>query len=466
MQRIDFSKHKHVANDSRKVQKGSIFVANQGTKQDGHDYIDQAIANGAAVVVISAERGPDIRRQAGVQYVEVEDTRQALTEILTKLYKQPVNIVAVTGTNGKTSVAHFYQQMLALLGQKVASIGTLGVISNMECGLHSELTTPGAIELHQILDGLYQHGVDNVILEASSHGLKQHRLDGIKFKAAAFTSFSQDHLDYHDSMDDYLRSKLRLFTDLLVHEGTAVINADMAESQQVVDACGQRRVMTYGQAGETLRIERVVYQDGKSLVEFRLMNKSYSIQLNLLGEFQVYNSLCALLLAVAMGFDEQQCISALSPLRSVPGRIQQVDQSNVFIDFAHTPDGLEKTLKVMKVNAKGRVIVVFGCGGDRDQGKRPVMGAIACKYADIVIVTDDNPRTEDPASIRQAILSQCTGAVEIGDRRQAIKHAVSLMKPDDLVLIAGKGHEQYQIIGTEKKPFDEYAIVKEVLDAH
>lgn len=387
--------------------------------------------------------------------------------------KQPSNIIAVTGTSGKTSVASFYQQIVSMLGESIASIGTLGVVSNVaqsEFQDYSGLTTPGSTELRQILDKMHSLKIDNVIIEASSHGLKQSRMAGVKLKMAAFTSFSQDHLDYHGTMEDYLESKLLLFNSLLEPGSVAVINRDMSVSEKVIDVCNSRqlKVLTYGQNGEYIKVLRVQCENGKSIVEFTLDGRICQVSLNLFGDFQIHNALCALALVINSGFKKAQCLKVLSLLKPVPGRMERVGESNIFIDYSHKPEALEKALQILQTqkSSDSRVLLVFGCGGDRDKGKRRLMGEIASNNADMVFVTDDNPRTEVPDEIRKEIMRWCRGAIEIAGRKTAIETAISEMHRGDFLLIAGKGHEKYQIIGDKKIPFDEYEIVTRLLDGH
>jgi UDP-N-acetylmuramoyl-L-alanyl-D-glutamate--2,6-diaminopimelate ligase len=463
----DFSQYHDVTSDSKEVVKGGIFVAIKGLKNDGHDCIDEALQNGAKLIIVDKSYKDKVSNLDVTKYLEVDDTRKALRDIASTIYEQPKNIVAVTGTNGKTSVACFYRQLIELLGYKSASIGTLGVMStDGKVSQSMCLTTPPVGQIHKMLHQLKSHGIENVILEASSHGLDQDRIGRIKISTAAFTSFSQDHLNYHGSMENYLKAKLLLFSKVLQDNSIVVINNEMEIADQVIEVCKARghRIYTYGKAADFLNILSIKYREGKSHVKFLLEGKNYNKSFNFMGDFQIYNILCALCLAIAKGFDKQRCLSVLNKLQLVPGRMEPVDGSNVFVDFAHTPDGLEKALTVLHENkAKGRVIVVFGCGGDRDKGKRSKMGSVANKIADIAIVSDDNPRTEDPAAIRKEIMAHCPKAIEVGGREEAIKTAIEMMKPDDLLLIAGKGHEQTQIIGTEHFHFNDIEVARRYL---
>jgi len=460
----NFSSYSNITADSREVVPGSIFVAIKGQKIDGHDYIDGAIKAGARLIILDKHKKVNFNVPKGVKILAVDDTKKSFSSIAQKIYVLPSNIVGVTGTNGKTSTTYFYQQLIKLLGEESASIGTLGVISTKNSEFFSKmetLTTPGISELYSLLNRLAKLGVNNVAMEVSSHGLDQNRVDGIKFNAGAFTSFTQDHLDYHGSMDEYLNAKMKLFLEVLAPKSVAIINGDMSVSSQVVELCKSKghKVVTYGVKGD-IEIISAKFNHGFTEVEFRMDNKIYQVKLNVIGEFQVHNIICAFALAINTGFDKDKCLRALEKLHPVPGRMEIV-KGNVLVDYAHTDDALKKAMEsIRSVMKGGRMIVVFGCGGDRDKTKRKLMGQVVNEMADIAIVTDDNPRTEDPNAIRAEIMKYCPKGIEIAGREEAIKKAVDLKQKDDFILIAGKGHEKYQIIGTTKHPFDDVEVAR------
>lgn len=455
----------HITDDSRKVKAGGIFIAIDGYGQDGHSYIDAAIKNGANTIIINAAKESQVAKHDGVTYVAVDNTRVALSYICSKIYKRPDDIVAVTGTNGKTSVAYFTAKILELLEQKAAYVGTLGVMAgdSPDFREYNSLTTPGTLILNEILDKLKARNFNKVAIEASSHGLHQHRLDYIDFKAGAFTEFGRDHLDYHKDLDSYLDSKLILFNQLLPKAAFAVINSDMEVSERVVSACKSRQlnILSYGYKGEFAKILSIEYHGLNMKVQAMIDGKKYELPINLFGDFQAFNVLCATLLVHSLGFKIEDCVKAIGQLTSVPGRMERVENYNIFVDYAHTPDALEGACKVIRNSnhkKEGRLILVFGCGGDRDKGKRPLMGAVAAKYADVAIVTDDNPRTEDAEQIRREIMAQCPNAANIGNREEAIRHAIQSMKSDDILLIAGKGHEYTQIFADKTIEFNDSKI--------
>jgi len=464
----NLSNYKKITDNSKEVEPHSIFVAIKGHSRDGHDFIESSIKNGATLVIADARYVGDRSVSDGVELVVVEDSKVAFGELASKIYSLPKRIVGVTGTNGKTSVTYFYKQILEILGESVASIGTLGVISSNNPDYFQKfetLTTPGISRMYFLLDQLSQNNVDNVIVEVSSHGLHQQRMSGIKFSMGVFTSFSQDHLDYHKTMDEYLKAKLILFSEELPYGSVAVINSDMDVSSEVIDLCKNKghKVFTYGEKGEYIKILSIEFYSNASRVKFELEGELIEIDIPVIGAFQMHNILCALTIAIQSGYDKDKCIKTLGKLHSVPGRMQLVKE-NIIVDYAHTDDALLKAMLAIKdIMKSGRLIVLFGCGGDRDKKKRKLMGEVVNKVADLAIVTDDNPRTEDPSEIRQEIMQYCNKAVEVDGRKEAIKKALELKKKEDFLLIAGKGHENYQIIGTKKFPFDDTEIVKELL---
>ena len=447
--------------DSRKVRPGYLFVAVPGSKADGLQFVDRAVSAGAVAVI--AERRPrDLPR--GIVFAEVSDARAALAEAAARFYpRQPATIAAVTGTSGKTSVAAFTRQIWTRLGHAAASIGTVGVVSPAG-EIYGSLTTPDPVDLHRTLDRLAGEGVTHLALEASSHGLDQHRLDGVRVSAGAFTNLSRDHLDYHPTLEAYLAAKLRLFSDLVVPGGAAVIAADHDESAAVIDTARRRglAVLTVGLRGETIRLREAAVDGFAQRLTLEHAGRAHAVTLPLVGAFQVENALVAAGLAIATGSDAAAVFAALETLQGAKGRLEQVATHRgapVFIDYAHKPDALAKALAALRPYVRGRLVVVFGAGGDRDPGKRPLMGAIAAEQADRVIVTDDNPRSEDPAAIRAAILAAAPGAIEIGDRAAAIRAAIAGLAPGDVLLIAGKGHETGQIIGDRTVPFSDHEAV-------
>ena len=428
-----------VTADSRKVKPGFLFVAIAGAKADGAQFAKQAAAAGAAAIV--AEQRPE-GLPDNVAFVQVKNARRALALAAAAFFsRQPGTIAAVTGTSGKTSVAAFTRQIWTALGLPAASIGTVGVVSP-KGEKYGSLTTPDPVELHRTLDELAGEGVSHLALEASSHGLDQHRLDGVRIAAGAFTNLSRDHLDYHPTIEAYLAAKLRLFSDLIVDGGTAVIDVDDCYARQVVEAAKQRglKIMTVGEKGDDIK---------------------------LVGGFQVQNAAVAAGLAIATGSEPVGVFAALEKLSGAKGRLEHVGTYNgapIFIDYAHKPDALAKALQALRPYASGKLVVVFGAGGDRDTGKRPIMGRIASENADRVIVTDDNPRSENASAIRAAILLAARGADEIGDRAKAIRTGIADLKSGDVLLIAGKGHETGQIIGDRIIPFSDHEAVAAALN--
>ncbi|HVL41727.1 MAG TPA: UDP-N-acetylmuramoyl-L-alanyl-D-glutamate--2,6-diaminopimelate ligase [Brevundimonas sp.] len=461
-----------VTADSRKVAPGALFVALPGATADGRAFIPQALSAGAAAVLAPA----GTPKEAAPLLVTSGDIRRAYALAARGFYgAQPRTCVAVTGTNGKTSVAAFCRQIWAALGLKAASMGTLGVVSQKGATTHAltgpGLTSPDAADAARLLAELAALEVTHLALEASSHGIDQRRLDGVALKAAAFTNLTQDHLDYHGDMDSYRAAKLRLFDTLLPRGRTAVLNAD-SDAYSRFAAAGLMSglsILGVGERGRDLTLtRRVAVPEGQRLT-IDVRGRSHEVLLPLAGAFQASNALVAAGLCIAGGEDPERVLAALERIEGAQGRLQRIPgpgRGEVYVDYAHTPDGLETVLKALRPHATGRLIVVFGAGGDRDKGKRPQMGAIAGRLADIAIVTDDNPRSEDPAEIRRQVLAGCPGASEIGDRRAAIQEAIGMMRDGDVVIVAGKGHEQGQEIGGVKHPFDDAAIAAETLAAH
>jgi len=450
--------------DSRRIEPGDLFFALPGHNTHGNDFVAEAVRRGALAVITDMAPVGD----PGVPVIVVKDVRAAYARAASRVYEpQPEITVAVTGTNGKTSVASFVRQIWTYAGIPGASIGTLGVDTATR-HIDGSLTTPDSRTLHQSMRALKAQGIDHVALEASSHGLDQRRLDGLHFEAVAFTNLSRDHLDYHKDMDEYRNAKLRLFTDLLVDGGPAVVNVDDPEHEPFMFAAlgGGSTLLTVGREGAYIEILSITTEGYGQRVEVRHIGEKTSFHLPLTGEFQVSNALVAAALAMSSGVDKAHAFDALSELVGAKGRLELVAEHNgaaVFVDYSHKPVALESALASLRPYVKGKLRLVFGAGGDRDRGKRPMMGEVAQRMADDVIVTDDNPRTEEAASIRAAILATAPGAREIGDRRAAIVAAVSALQPGDVLLVAGKGHEDYQIVGTTKHHFSDHEVVAEAI---
>ena len=453
-----------IASDSRKVKPGDLFVAVPGTKADGLAFVPQALANGASAML--AERAAEV--PANVAAIVVPNVRRALALCAAAFFpRQPGTIAAVTGTSGKTSVAAFARQIWASLGLSAASMGTVGVVSDT-INVYGSLTTPDPIELHKMLDRLAGEGVTHLALEASSHGLDQHRLDGVRIAAGGFTNLSRDHLDYHPTIEAYLAAKLRLFRDLIVAGGTAVIDADDSYAGPVVAAATKRglKIMTVGESGDGIRLAAGAIDGFAQRVTLSHAGHDYKVKLPLVGGFQVHNAALAAGLSIATGADPARVFAALEKLEGAKGRLELAGTRNgapIFIDYAHKPDALKKAIEALRPYTTGKLTVVFGAGGDRDTGKRPIMGRIAAETADRVIVTDDNPRSEPPAPIRAAILAEATGATEIGDRAEAIRSAIAGLGQGDVLLIAGKGHETGQIVGDRVLHFSDHEAVAAAL---
>ncbi|WP_334418092.1 MULTISPECIES: UDP-N-acetylmuramoyl-L-alanyl-D-glutamate--2,6-diaminopimelate ligase [unclassified Bradyrhizobium] len=460
---------KGLSADSRAVKPGDLFFALAGTKTDGARFIDSAVKAGA--VAVAGER---VSADARVPFVVTPNPRRALALAAARFYpRQPATIAAVTGTSGKTSVAAFTRQIWERLGHASASIGTIGLVSQKRT-VYGSLTTPDPIALHRQLDEIAGDGVTHLAFEASSHGLDQFRLDGVRIAAGGFTNLSRDHMDYHPDEAHYLAAKLRLFRDLVAPDGAAVISADHDCSQQVIEAAQARglRIIAVGGnadgAGEGIRLVGVTVEGFAQDLALEHRGRNYTVKLPLVGEFQIENALVAAGLAIGTGSEPDAVLAALEHLEGAKGRLERVGEHNgapIFVDYAHKPDALAKALQALRPYAKRKLVVIFGAGGDRDAGKRPIMGAIAAKNADQVIVTDDNPRSENPAAIRAAILAAAKGATEIGDRAEAIRAGIAALQSGDALLIAGKGHETGQIVGDKVLPFSDHEAVAAALAA-
>ncbi len=451
--------------DSRRTRPGHLFVALPGSKVHGGAFISFALRMGAAAILTDAEGLALAEAEHGgslpVPVILSDEPRRALAIAASRWYgRQPETIVAVTGTNGKTSCASFTRQIWEGLGETAVSFGTVGVEGAVAAPLSH--TTPEPLTLHALLTDLADQGVTHAAMEASSHGLDQHRLDGVHLAAAGFTNLTRDHLDYHPDFEAYLEAKLALFTRVLPRKGAAVINIDDPHGPRFrasAEARGQR-VITVGRgAAAQLRLTGQRFDSTGQDVLFSWQKRSHRARLELVGGFQAHNALLAAGLAIGSGSDAEAVFAALPGLRTVRGRMERAatrtNGAAVFVDYAHTPDALTTALTALRPHVMGRLLVVFGAGGDRDRGKRPLMGAAAAAGADVAFVTDDNPRTEDPAAIRAAVLAGCPEATEIGDRAEAILTAVDALQPGDALLIAGKGHETGQVIGQDILPFDD-----------
>ncbi|CAN1722726.1 UDP-N-acetylmuramoyl-L-alanyl-D-glutamate--2, 6-diaminopimelate ligase [Hyphomicrobium sp. 1Nfss2.1] len=457
-----------LTSDSRTVRPGFVFAAIAGSKADGARFIADAVGKGA--VAILAGQDAEATEAGDVPVVRAVEPRRALALMASRFYglQQPETTVAVTGTSGKTSVADFTRQIYAALGHKAASLGTIGVVKP-DGAVYGSLTTPDPVSLHKTLAELAAEGITHLAFEASSHGLDQHRLDGVRIKAAAFTNLGRDHLDYHPTVEDYLAAKLRLFTDLLPEDGTAVVNTDAEGGDRAVAAAEDagRRVFTVGRKGEGLKLERLVREGFAQRMSVAHEGRVFDVRLPLLGDYQAANALVAAGLAIATGEVAGHVLPALQGLKGVKGRLEIVGEARggmAVVDYAHKPEALAAVLDALRPFATGKLICVMGCGGDRDKGKRPIMGSIAVEKSDVVIVTDDNPRTEKPEAIRAEILIAAPGAQEIGDRAEAIARGVAMLGAGDVLVVAGKGHETGQIVGDRILPFSDHDEVRKALE--
>ncbi len=462
---------KGVTCDSRAVKPGFVFAALPGSAVDGRDYVIDAIDNGAiAIIDIDDERPP---LPVDVPVVRDPDPRRRYAQLAAAVYAgQPTHIGAVTGTNGKTSVAWFARQLINFAGFSAANAGTLGLLATAADGAPlvdhpGGLTSPDPADLHKELAALPAAGVNHLVMEASSHGLDQRRLDGVRIRAGAFTNFSRDHLDYHGTEEAYLAAKVRLFDALVVDGGIAVIHED-ARFAEAFSGAAQRRgleIVRVGRsAGAPFRLQAVTPKPSGLDIVVEVDGARRECRLPMIGDFQAENALVALALVGALGIDPAMAVGGFEGLFAAPGRMQHCGNhpsgAGVYVDYAHTPDALATALRAIRPHADGRVHVVFGCGGDRDPGKRPEMSRACADNADVVILTDDNPRTEDPAAIRAQAKAGAPDAIEIGDRRNAIRVAIEGLNAGDVLVVAGKGHEPGQIVGTEVLPFDDAAEVR------
>lgn len=457
--------------DSRRVQEGDLFAALPGTLSDGKKYIGQSLMRGAKVILTS----PPLDEDHSDCLVILSENPRRLFSLIASCYHphQPSHIAAVTGTNGKTSVTRICEHIWSEQNLNCASLGTLGThkAHDNTSEYKPTLTTPDASDLHRQLEELKLSGIDYLSIETSSHGLDQHRVDGLSVQAAAFTNLSRDHLDYHSNLDEYFKAKSRLFSEILSQDGWAVLNKDIKEYKKLEEICKNRniKIKSYGFSGSDFKINQITPTDTGNKISFSVDNKNYDCDLPLFGEFQAYNAMAALGLATSTGADLEKAILSLNTIPPIHGRLECVGQlpnnASIYVDYAHTPDALETVLKSLRKHSQKKLHLLFGCGGDRDKGKRPLMGEIASRYADIVIVTDDNPRTEPAHLIRQEILKKCPNGVEVADRGDAIWKAIVNLEDNDTLLVAGKGHEPGQIIGTTTYPFDDSEEIKNVIES-
>ncbi len=459
-----------ISDDSRDVGPGMVFVAIPGNKVNGFKYIKHALSNGARAVICE-NKYVNVLRKKGIVAIGNDNPRLALSKISSKFYPwAPSIIAAVTGTNGKSSTVHFLSHIWSYSGLKVSSIGTLGIIKQGKV-LKKSLTTPNPISLHKIINSYKKDSIEAIAIEASSHGLDQHRLDGLKINIAAMTNITRDHMDYHGNYEKYLKAKVRLFSEILDDKGIAVLNIDQKSYNEFEKVCKKRGISieSYGiNTDAKWRIINISQKKNGQNITFKYEGIKYELLLPVKGLFQIENSLCALVLSVKSGVPLKTAISALEKAKAPKGRLMRISSSNdnfsVYIDYAHSPDALKTVLVSLKGEVKGDLILVFGCGGDRDKGKRKLMGMVAKDYADIVYVTDDNPRNEKPLIIREEILENCKGAISIEGRKNAIYQSIMSLKDKDVLLIAGKGHEDYQEIKEQFYYFNDIELARNILD--
>jgi UDP-N-acetylmuramoyl-L-alanyl-D-glutamate--2,6-diaminopimelate ligase len=448
--------------DHRKVAPGNVFGAFRGSRFDGEDFIGDAVRRGAVAVIARTEAEVE-----GVPHLAAAEPRKLFAELAARFFAPyPDTIAAVTGTNGKTSTVELTRQLWRMAGHRSASIGTLGV-TTADDQVSTGLTTPDIVTFLSNMAGLKKMGISHVAYEASSHGLDQYRAEGVTVDAAAFTNFSRDHLDYHPDMDAYFAAKMRLFDEVVAPDGTAVVWTGDAKSHEVIGHVERRglKLITVGPGAETIElVSRESTPLGQHLL-LRHEGKEHKLSLPLIGAYQMNNVLTAAGLVLATGGDWPTTLSGMARVAPVRGRLERAVISRsgvpVYVDYAHTPDAIEAAIAALRPHVEGRLITVLGAGGDRDHGKRPEMGSVAARLSDVVIVTDDNPRSEEPGAIRKAVLAGAPGAIEVGDRRAAIGEAIAMAKAGDIVLVAGKGHEQGQIIGDQVLPFDDVTVARE-----
>ncbi len=455
-----------ISADSRQIKAGFLFAAMAGVNVDGSQFIKAAFENGAAAVLVDQQT--DVA-DIGLPVVLADDPRLALAKMAARFYSnQPKLIAAITGTAGKTSVATFLRQIWEHAGNEAAMIGTTGVFTRKRSD-YGSLTTPDPVRLHELLDELASDGITHCSMEASSHGLDQRRLDGVRLAVAGFTNLGRDHLDYHPTVEDYLAAKMRLFSGLMNSGQPAVIYADDDYSAPAIEAATDAglEVKTVGRDGKYLALKRVEQHRFSQVAEVEFEGKIHRLTLPMAGEFQLANGLVAAGMAIATGTPVAVAFAALETLKGAPGRLELVGQTSngapAYVDYAHKPEALENVLEALRPYTTGKLVLMFGCGGDRDKGKRPIMGEIANRLADTVIVTDDNPRTEDAGQVRAEILKAAPNAMEIGDRAEAIHTAVQMLEAGDTLVVAGKGHEEGQIVGEHVLPFSDHEVLKDAL---
>ena len=449
-----------LTSDSRKVTRGGLFAALAGSKTDGARFVADAVARGAVAVLARPELA-DEANALGVAFIADENPRLGLARLAAEFYgAQPDVVAAITGTKGKSSIVAFLREIWTALGKPAASLGTVGVIGP-KGAMPLSHTTPDPVEIHALLAQLKKDGVEHLAIEASSHGLDQFRLDGVKIQAAGFTNITRDHMDYHSTFEHYLAAKLRLVDEVVAPGGVAVINADGEHADAFIAAAKRRdlRLITTGELGETIKLSARESRSDAQDLTLTFAGNTYKVLLPLAGAFQASNALVAAGLAIGLGEDPTKVFAALAHLKGAPGRMEKVaftaSGAPIYVDYAHTPDSLEKVLQALRPHTQNKLRVVFGCGGDRDKGKRPLMGQIAAALADDIIVTDDNPRTEDSATIRKSILAVIPKALEIADRRAAIATAITALNAGDVLVIAGKGHETGQYVNGQVIPFSD-----------
>ena len=453
--------------DSRTIRPGFMFAAISGSAADGAGFSADAVNRGAVAILAAMDATIDVPSDVAV--IRSDDPRRILSQFASRFHpRQPERMVAVTGTSGKTSVVDAVRQVFSSAGRDAASIGTLGIITS-RARRPGSLTTPDAVALHSELDRLARDGVTDAAIEASSHGLDQRRLDGLRLQAAGFTNLGRDHMDYHRDEAEYLAAKLRLFTDILPSTGTAIIDMDDRHSEVVAAAARDRgqQIVAVGRAGREIQLIRSLADGFRQRIDLKWFGDDRSVTVPLAGAFQASNALMAAGLAIAAGIAADDALASLEDLTGAPGRLEFVGRKTngamVFVDYAHKPEALTQVLSALRPMTEHRLVVVFGAGGDRDPGKRPLMGRVAAASADIVIVTDDNPRSEDPAAIRQAILAGAPGALEITDRADAVAAAVAMLGKGDVLCVAGKGHETGQIVGDLSIPYSDHEAVRAAL---
>jgi len=462
--------------DSIEVRNNYLFAAFAGLKYNGNDFIDDAIKNGAKVILIAIDSNIDLSAYKDVIFIKVKNPRRAFSKIAANFFERQVEfIAAVTGTNGKSSIVNFCRQIWQSMEHSAACLGTLGITSK---GINRQgsLTTPDPVTLHSEITELEASGVTHLAIEASSQGLDQYRLDGVNIKAVGFTNITRDHLDYHGSMEEYLGAKLRIFEEVIIGGSTAILNIDIEAFDKISNICKRRniKIIDFGKKAKDIKLVNSRASSTGQIIELNLFSERYKLNIPLIGEFQIYNVLCALGIVISENPDnialQMQAVSSLEKLQAVRGRLELADKlkngAGIYVDYAHNPDGLETMLKAIRPHVSKKLHVIIGCGGDRDRENRAIMGEVAMRCADVVIITDDNPRTENPDKIRKEIMLGAKGGIEIAGRRNAIFEAIKNLKEGDILVVAGKGHEQGQIIGKDILPFDDVTEIKKaVLEA-